>query len=215
VRTRQRGNEEGAALAAQPACQADGDDERAEGRTIVRQTVGLALTLMLCTSAYAADGPAERVNPSVGSRVRITSGADGEPVTGTLLSIDVDALVIRRAGVDASSRILIAEIVKLEVSGGQRSQVGRGAMIGGAVGVMPGLLLTVGDYSSDVHGDSHAGTVAAIGAAGGALLGAAIGWALKSEKWIPSEVPRAAVAAVPLPRGVAVSFRLTWGSGSR
>jgi hypothetical protein len=182
---------------------------------MVRQSAGCALTLMLCACAYAAEGPAAPADPSVGSRVRITSSAGNEPVTGVLLSIDVDALVLRREGIDAASRIPVAEIVKLEVSSGRRSQMGRGAMIGAAVGVMPGLLLTFGDYSSDVHGDSHAGTVAVIGAAGGALVGAAIGWALKTEDWVPSEVPRAAVAAVPVRRGVAVSFRLTWGSGAR
>jgi hypothetical protein len=86
-------------------------------------------------------------------------------------------------------------------------------MVGAAVGLMPGLLMTFGDYSSDVHGDSHAGTVAAVGAAGGALLGAAIGWALKTEDWVPSEMPRAAVAAVPVRGGFALSLCMTWGSG--
>jgi hypothetical protein len=182
---------------------------------MVRQAFGFAHILMLCASAHAAEGPAEPVDPSVGSRVRVTSSAGNEPVTGTLLSVDVDALVLRHEANDAASRIPIAEIVKLEVSGGRRSQAGRGAMIGAAVGVMPGLLLTFGDYSSDVHGDSHAGTAAVIGAAGGALLGAALGWALKTEDWVPSQVPRAAVAAVPVRKGVAVSFRVTWGSGAR
>ena len=182
----------------------------------MRQAIELAaLTMMVCSYAYAAEGPAEPRNLSVGSRIRITSSAVGEPVTGTLLSIDIEDLVFRRAGTDAPSRIPLAEIVTLEVSGGRRSQAGRGAMIGAAVGVVPGLLLTFGDYSSDVHGDSHAGTVAAIGAAGGALLGAAIGWAIKTESWIPCEAPRAALAAAPVRGGVAVSFRMTWGHGAR
>jgi hypothetical protein len=88
-------------------------------------------------------------------------------------------------------------------------------MIGAAVGIVPGLVMTTGDYNRDVHGDSHPGAVAAIGAAGGALLGAAIGWALKTDKWVPGEVPRATVAVVPVPAGVAISFRMEWGNDSR
>jgi len=179
----------------------------------VRQARGLALTLMLCAGAYAADGPGEAIEPSVGSRVRITSSAHGGPVIGTLLSIEVNALVLRRAGSDAASRIPVDEIRTLEVSRGRKSQVGRGAMIGAAAGVMPGLLLTFGDYSSDVHGDSNAGAVAVIGAASGALVGAAVGWALKTENWVAGEVPRAAIAAVPVRGGVALSFRMTWDNG--
>jgi hypothetical protein len=113
-------------------------------------------------------------------------------------------------------RFPVAEIQMLEVSSGRKSQAGRGAMIGGAIGAMPGLLLTFGDYSEDVHGDGPSpAAVAAMGAAGGALVGAAIGWALKTEGWLPAEMPRAGVAFLPLRGGAAVSFRMTWGKGVR
>jgi len=85
-------------------------------------------------------------------------------------------------------------------------------VIGVAAGVVPGLLLTFGDYSSDVHGDSNAAAVALIGAAGGALLGGAIGWALRTDEWMPGELPKAAFAAVPVRGGAAVSLRLAWGA---
>lgn len=180
----------------------------------MRPAVCLVVVLILCAPAHAAEGLTEPTGPPVGRRVRITSGVAAERVIGTVLSVELDAVVLRHAGSEAPSRIPIRDILKLEVSGGQKSQVGRGALIGAAVGVMPGLLLTFGDYSSDVHGDSHAATVAAIGAASGVVLGAAIGFALKTDEWVPSEVPRAAVAAFPLPGGAAVSFRMTWGNGA-
>jgi hypothetical protein len=181
----------------------------------VRQAISLALVFMLGAGASGAQGAEEPANPPVGSRIRITSSAVSGPVVGTLLGVEVDALVLRRAGSDAAVRIPTADIVNLDVSGGRGPQTGRGAMIGAAAGLMPGLLLTFGDYSSDVHGDSHAGTVALIGVASGALLGAAIGRTLKTDNWVPSAVPRAVVAVVPVRRGVAVSFRMTWGNDPR
>ena len=122
-----------------------------------------SLLAMVGGEGTAAEEPGHL---TVGSRVRITSGMANEQVIGTVLGIDVDALILGSARNDTPARIPVADIVKLEVSRGQKSQVGRGAMIGAAVGLMPGLLMTTGDYSSDVHGDSHAATVAAIGAAG-------------------------------------------------
>jgi hypothetical protein len=168
------------------------------------------VSLAWCASAYAAEDPVGPASLSAGRRVRVTSSPDVEPVIGSVVSVEADAVVIRHAGSNVVSRIPMAEIRKLDVSLGRRSRAGRGAMIGAAVGVMPGLLMTTGDYSSDVHGESNAATVAVAGAAGGALLGAGIGWALKSESWRPSEVPSAAVSAAPVRGGVAVSLRLTW-----
>jgi hypothetical protein len=81
---------------------------------------------------------------------------------------------------------------------------------------MPGLLLTFGDYSSDVHGSGPSpGAVAAVGAAAGAAVGAAIAWALNTEEWLPAERPAVAASVTPLRGGgLGVSLRVTWG-GSR
>jgi hypothetical protein len=143
--------------------------------------------------------------------VRVTSAGAAEPAVGTVLAIDAETLVLRRAGHDAASRIPVDSILKLEVSARRKSQAGRGAVIGTAAGLMPGLLLTFGDYSSDVHGDSNAAAVTVIGAAGGALVGGVIGWALKTDDWLLGDLPKPPIAVQPVRGGVALSFRLAWG----
>jgi hypothetical protein len=57
--------------------------------------------------------------------------------------------------------------------------------------------------------------VAAVGAAAGAAVGAAIGWVLKTEEWLPAELPAVAASVMPLRGGgLRVSLRVAWG-GSR
>jgi hypothetical protein len=56
-------------------------------------------------------------------------------------------------------------------------------MMGAAIGAVPGLLLTFGDYSSDVYGDGPSpAAVAALGAVGGVFVGSAIGWVIKKNE---------------------------------
>jgi len=152
----------------------------------------------------------------VGSRVRVTSNSTAPVSVGTVAAVEDDALVLRRAGEASTLRIPIGDLRRLEVSSGRRSQAGRGAMIGTAIGAMPGLLLSFGDYSEDVHGDGPSPVaVAAIGAAGGAAVGAAIGWAVKTERWVPAELKDATVTVAPIRGGVACALRISWGGGAR
>ena len=182
----------------------------------MRAAVGLVVALMSCAQAHFAEPPSGSVDVSVGSRVRVTSGAAAEPTIGTVAGLEGDALVVRGYVSDTPMRIPIADIQRLEVSAGRMSHAGRGALIGAAVGAMSGVLVTIGDYSDDVHGgDPNPAATAAIGAAGGALVGAAIGWRLKTDRWLPGELPKAGVSFVPLRRGAALSFRMTWTNGSR
>jgi hypothetical protein len=175
-----------------------------------RETAGILVILAVGARAYAG----ESVLAEVGSRVRVTSFSDASLRIGTVAAIEADALVLRRAGDDSTLRIPIGELRRLEVSSGKRSQAGRGAMIGAAIGALPGLLLTFGDYSDDVHGDGPSpAAVAAMGAAGGAAVGAAIGRVVKTERWVPAGLHNAGVAVVPARGGVAFALRIAWGSG--
>ena len=169
----------------------------------------------LAVLAIGAQVPAgESVIVEPGSRVRFSTNSSAPLSIGTVAAIEADTLVLRRADDGATLRIPTGELRSLEVSTGKRSQAGRGAMIGTAIGAIPGLLVSFGDYSEDVHGDGPSPVaVAAMGAAGGAVLGAAIGWAVKAERWVPAELQEASVAVVPVPGGVAVALRIAWGRG--
>jgi hypothetical protein len=182
----------------------------------MKTAVGIVVALVSCAQAHGATPSAQTAAVSVGSRVRITSGPGGQPTIGTVAALEADAVVLRHSRTEALLRLPVAEIQMLEVSSGRKSQAGRGAMMGAAIGAMPGVLLTFGDYSDDVHGDGPSpAAVVTMGAAGGVLVGAAIGWALKTERWLPGEVPKAGVAFTPLRGGAKVSFRMTWGKGAR
>jgi hypothetical protein len=175
--------------------------------------LGVASILLCAASAFASEAPAL----APGTRVRLTSPSSGaEPVAGTLIRQETDALWVTRGRSDSPTRIPLDPATRIEVSTGRRTQATRGALIGGAVGAAPGLLLTFGDYSSDVHGDGPSpGAVAAVGAAAGAAVGAAIGWVLKTEEWLPAELPAVAASVTPLRGGgLGVSVRVAWG-GSR
>lgn len=173
--------------------------------------LGMAVALLPCAAASAADvlpGPAP---VSVGRRVRITSGPAAPPTVGTVTALESDTLVLSIAGLDAPLRVPVADIQTVEVSAGRKSQHWRGALIGAAAGAIPGILMTVGDYSDDVHGDDPSpAALAAIGAAGGALVGAGIGWAIKSEKWQPAEVRKVSLTLVPLRGSAAMTLRVAW-----
>lgn len=154
--------------------------------------------------------------PSAGDRVRVTrSEPAGAPLVGTLVGLDAEAVVLRPFPDAAPVRVPVSEVKRFEVSGGRRPQSLQGALIGTAVGTLPGLALTFGDYSSDVHGSGPDPlAVAAVGAAAGAVLGAVIGRAVKSEQWSPFPLASASAGVSPAPGGgVAVSLRVAWGRG--
>ena len=173
--------------------------------------LGMVVALLPCVASSAADAPPGPAPVSVGSRVRVTSGPATPPTVGTVAALESGTLVLSIAGLDVPLRVPVADIQTLEVSAGRKSQLWRGALIGAAAGAIPGILMTVGDYSDDVHGDDPSpAAVAAIGAAGGALVGAGIGWAIKSEQWRLAEVPKTSLRFVPLRGGAAVTLRVAW-----
>jgi hypothetical protein len=146
---------------------------------------------------------------TLGSRVRaMAPGLGAEPLIGTVVGLEPGVVLVRRGPAGPPLRIPVAPTTRLEVSGGRKSQAGRGAMLGAAIGAMPGLFATFGDYNTY---DPNPAAVAAIGAAAGAAVGAGIGWALKSEQWVPAEVPAVTAGVAPRRGGVAFSLRVAWG----
>lgn len=170
------------------------------------------LALTLSGGGPQADSPTPAPSMTIGSRARVTTDDSGRPTIGTVVSVGVDALVLKAEGRDELWTVAPASILRLEVSGGSRSRWADGALVGAGIGAMPGVLLTFGDIDSDVHGDGPSPVaVAAMGAVGGALAGAAIGRLIKAERWLGCDVPRASVAVWPVRHGAAASLRIAWG----
>jgi hypothetical protein len=156
---------------------------------------------------------AEAGKVAVGSRIRVTSEEAGsQPIVGQVVALEPGAVVLSGEGGVDHKRILIVPSTTLEVSTGKKSQAGRGAMAGAAVGAMPGLLMTTGDYNTD---KGNPAAVSLGGAAAGAVIGSLVGLMFKQENWLPADMPVVAAGIAPIPRGAAVSLRLEWGGCPR
>ena len=142
----------------------------------------LALVLALLTL------PLEAAALELGARVRVTLLArEAPPVTGLVLAIPADSLVVTAEPDSTRAAIARLDIRKLEVSRGMHSNAGRFATIGGILtGVTFGLIVVNDLQSSEVTG----GGVAVLGLGGAAIgwllgagVGALIGSGSKHEQW--------------------------------
>ena len=121
-------------------------------------------------------------------RIRITpTDSRLEPIVGTAVSSDGQTLRMVPAGRSDTLSFSMASIDKVEASAGKRSQAGRGALIGGAVGLALGggaaLLVSpqAADFPEWVPGAALAGTTLL-----GALVGTLIGARSSRETWTAS-----------------------------
>lgn len=148
---------------------------------------------------------------TVGSRVRAVGAEIGhQAVVGTVVDLQPDQVLVRTGKSSQPIAIHIAPSTTFEVSAGRKSHTMSGAVLGAAIGAMPGFLLTFGDYNDP---DPSPATVALVGAASGAAVGALIGWAIKSEQWYVAQPPGVSAGIVPVRGGVALSLRVAWGKG--
>jgi len=138
---------------------------------------------------------------TVGSRVRLkTVAPSAKSVQGDLLRLSEDSLHIVPAGGADTLAFATGAIDRLEVSRGQHSKTGRGAVLGAAIGAGAGLVFGALASAEECSGlgcpEIGPGEIVAVMAlfgATGAGLGALIGAASHSERW--EQVPRPWVSA--------------------
>lgn len=148
----------------------------------------IALCVLLLSGAHAgAQESFQALEVPPGTRVRVTAEEGGPGrVTGSLVYIDPDSLVVRPRGESPALSLPFARVEMLEVSRGRDSRAGArqgvtwGVYLGAAVGVIAGALSASGT-SADT------GESAVIGAVGGAVLGGGLGAAAGAifppERW--------------------------------
>lgn len=157
--------------------------------------VGLIALLALAGGAAHAQPPPGP--PPVGQRVRIQTSSAETPLVGTLRQVDERTLLVDD-GNGAFTSVPTADVRKIELSTGRHSNVKRGAIIGGAVGVAlaVGAIIAVCDDTDCEYGRA----VTALGL-GGAATGALVGAPIKTERWrsVPLEGVRSRVD-VPRPQ---------------
>jgi hypothetical protein len=153
-----------------------------------------------------------------GQRIRVVSRETelgGQLLTGRLLAIDDETLLLKVDNRAEPIRLRRASIGQIEVSRGKRTGAGKGALIGGvSLGVpVAALGYVVAGFSTFGCEGGCAPPNYLAGAAGGFVFGAAIGGAIgaaigstsKSERW---ERTSLSVAVVPQPRGARAALSL-------
>lgn len=154
--------------------------------------------------------------PAVGERIRVRTVSERPgKVTGVLETREPDYLVVQAEDATPTT-IAWADISRLEVSRGTKSNVGKGALIGAGVGAGMGvstvILFCTGEspLAEDCGAGEVVGTVAfliGIGTGVGALIGAAA----RTEKWVEVPPNRWQIEVAPDPNGgvaVGVNLRL-------
>jgi hypothetical protein len=151
-----------------------------------------------------------------GARIRLRLNAPSAIAqVGMLQAVRSDSIAWQPEGASEGVTMPLSAVTTLEVSGGQRSNAGKGALIGGAtLGTLSLLVFgTMASPSAGVlrleGGWRDALLLTAAGTATGAGVGALVGMTTRTEKWIA--VPLTRLLAVPMSVsrvGFRVSLRL-------
>ncbi len=153
--------------------------------------------------------------PAVGERVRVRTVSDSPgKVIGVLKTREPAYLVVHSEDATPTT-IAWADISRLEVSRGTKSNAGKGALIGGGVGAGIGVFAVVLTCAGDSPLVEDCGAAEVAGglliASIGAGVGALIGMAARTEKWVDVPPDRWQIEVSPDPNGgvaVGVNLRL-------
>jgi hypothetical protein len=162
-------------------------DTRASGapyHTVPKTGVAVLRTAVVVTIALLAQGnaAAQRVAPSVGTRIRITPlDSSANYLIGTVVGQTGDTLVVLSEPRD-TVQITLATVDFLEVSGGTRANVGKGIGIGSLVGAAGGAAIGAAAIDAEWR-EVGALLGAGVGALGGLLVGAVVGGSVQTERW--------------------------------
>ena len=154
-----------------------------------------------------------------GARVRVSATEfGGKWCTGTLVDWSADTLTARcwrtRERQWEEFEFPVSSISSLEVSRGKKSNVGKGALIGGLLGAGAGLVggLAVANLAEGLDEPSSTDitlTYTVLFGLVGAGLGAIIGSASKSDLWEEVPLDRLKVSVLPTKGAVVLAFSVT------
>lgn len=156
-------------------------------------TIPFALALAgACAPAHVVTAPAP--TPTGGSQIRYAARTDaGRFTTGRFVSLDGDSLVFERfvpgtaAGAWVAKTVPTDSIADLQVRIGRRSNPGRGALIGGVVGALVGVMCALQTEEGWLEPTQEECLVGLpLSGAGTGLL---IGLLVRSDVWAPHTLP--------------------------
>lgn len=171
----------------------------------------VALLIAVSLAAPVLALPAQDT-PTAGQRVRIKTTSSLEWLVGTLSGADDDSLRLWIQGSDSVRTVAVARssVMQFEVSRGQHSNAGRGAIAGGAIFGTLGLLAGA-SCASDQHGwltcsSADAVRITVLAALEGAGFGALVGAVSHSERWQSAPLSPSRVTVAPYRTGLRVSI---------
>lgn len=168
----------------------------------------LALALLLRAESVAA----QEVPVTPGSRARVTVPSLVAPLVANFLEQRGDTLVFIEEGSGPGVwSFALAQIDKLEVTGGQasgnRNYVARGAAWGAAVGFVAGVMFAAAARPSEEGRTYNRPVTGLVGAAIGGGIGAFAGSRRQTERWVTVPLPGRLTLA-PNARGLSLAFRV-------
>jgi len=152
--------------------------------------------VMTASASGAQEAPIADWPVAAGARVRILSPALGDrQQIGNVVSATWDTLVFVAVKQSTSTAIATSNIVRIDVSKGKHTQMGKGAVMGFLIFGGAGAFMSNVAYH-DCHPHclwkTSRNSDTLIGGVSGALLGAFVGAALggrKTDTWVPVAVP--------------------------
>ncbi len=151
-----------------------------------------ALVLGLCLSPGVTD--AQQVPIVPGTRARVTVASLVTPLVANFLEQRQDSLVFIEEGTGRGVwTFSLAQIEKLETSGGQvtrnRKPVAKGVAIGAGAGLVAGLMFAAAARPSEDGRTYNRPLTGLAGAAAGAVIGLWIGSRQPAERWLNVPLP--------------------------
>ncbi|HEX7123043.1 MAG TPA: hypothetical protein VF178_11780 [Gemmatimonadaceae bacterium] len=177
----------------------------------------LSLTL-LAAAALALPAGAQQTQPSgqglpivSGTRVRVTATGLVTPLVANYLELRGDTLFVFEDGTGRGIwSFALDRVQRLEATAGERGlhrpYMLRGAVIGGGVGLIGGLVFAAAASPSDPSEEYDKALTSLVGLAVGAGVGAFIGSRFTTEAWVPVPLPRRTAGGY----GLSLGFRLRY-----
>jgi hypothetical protein len=164
---------------------------------LITFVLGLALITLPPVASPAQDTtrPSGVTLPiAPGTRVRVTADNLVTPLIANYLELRGDTIILFEEGAGRGIwSVTLDQVRRLEATAGtrrvNRPYVVRGALIGGAVGAVGGVVFAASTSPSDPDKQYSRPLSGLLGAAVGAGIGALIGSRFTAEGWVPVRLP--------------------------